>query len=106
MNKGEGKAYEKKIKTVAGKLNAKKELSEEESKIREVMDKTKNYLKIYDEVEGTYLLKIFNRLFTSDKNRKKSVLAVALEIGFSRRSVIRHKKKILQIFAVIFQNEA
>ncbi len=105
MENGNYRTYENGIKSVLEKINKKTDLSYEEEKIFKSINKTKFYLRIYDQTESTFLLKIFNENILNLKNRRKSGVAIAMDIGYCRRSIIRFKRKILQIFACILNNE-
>lgn len=101
MEKELYKRYENDIKNVFLKSLKRSELSLDELDLVEVIRKTEIYLEIYDNTEGTDLLKIFIELFLTSINRRKTIIALAMDLGYSKRTVIRFKKKILRIFAFI-----
>lgn len=101
MEKELYKRYENDIKNVFSKSLKRSELSLDELDLVEVIRKTEIYLEIYDNTEGTDLLKIFIELFLTSINRRKTIRALAMDLGYSKRTVIRFKKKILRIFAFI-----
>ncbi len=100
------KICENKIKEVFVKSLFNSELSNEDLKILTVIERMKTYLKDYDLVEGTYYFKVFIEAFLTTKKRKKTLQAIATEIGYDKRSVINHKNKIINIFICFFKNYA
>ena len=102
MSKQPLSKYEKEIKEVVNKKDS--ELTESDRQIKKIISQAVNYFSIYDETENKNTLTVFRALFLETKNRSKSELAFASEFGLSRRSIIRHKKKVLKIYACIYDH--
>ncbi len=101
--KKELKGYEKAIKNVFKKSLNRSPLSAEDLQLIELIRKTRFYLEVRDGTEGTQFLKIFTELFLTAEHRRKTMVALSIETGYNERTLIRHKKKVLQIFAFIKQ---
>ena len=98
------KSFEKKLISVCSKKQVKADgLTTDDMQIDNAIEKTKFCLSVYDEVECTNLLDIFESIFLKPNNYGRTLLAIAGDVGESRRNLLRIKFKLLKIFACIYE---
>lgn len=95
------KKYEKEINDVLSKK--KENLTERDNEVLKIIDKAKKFFVIYDRIENKNTSAVFESLFLTSKNRKKSILAYAMKFGLSQRSMLRHKNKVLSMYICIYK---
>jgi len=95
------KKYEKEINNVLSKK--KENLTERDNEVLKIIDKAKKFFVIYDQIENKNTSAVFEMLFLTTKNRKKSILTYAINFGLSKRSMLRHKNKVLLIYICIYK---
>lgn len=99
------KEYTVKLKTISMKYwESFDELSAEERKLINAIKNTKYYLKVYDATEYTNKELVFNKLFLESKNRQRTLVAIASDVGLCPRGLNRMKKELLTIFSFIYEN--
>lgn len=94
------KKYEKEINDVLSKK--KENLTERDNEVLKVIDKAKKFFVIYDRIENKNTSAVFEMLFLTTQNRKKSILTYAINFGLSKRSMLRHKNKVLLMYICIY----
>lgn len=101
MNGRAYKSYEREIRSAVDKKPP--ELTENDRFVLSVIERAQAFFRIYDEVENKNTYETFCALFLTGKNRRKSMLEYADELGLCVRSLLRHKRKLLRIFACIYE---
>lgn len=92
---------EKALFSVRRKLQSGAALTEEEIAVRSAAERTLDYLEVYDATERTNRCAMFRALYLEPKNSRRTLLAIASDVGCDVRSLIRYKKKLLGVYAYI-----
>lgn len=97
--------FEKNIKMVLKKalLCKESEMTDQEKYTLFIIEKTKEYFRIYDKTENKELYTVFTKLFLNTARRERTIVSLSIDFNIDPRSLLRQKKKILKIYSCIYE---
>lgn len=90
------KRYEKELFSVCRK--SQEALSPHENEILHIISKTREYLRDHDAIEKDVQCAVFEACYLCPHNDGRTLVALAADMGMSKRTLIRYKQKVLKAY--------
>lgn len=74
------------------------QLEQKNPQYLDAYDKTRDFLFVYDKIEGTNHWQLFQCIFGNGKNRRKTMECIAMEYCYSSRTLYRYTIKYIYCF--------